>query len=110
MLTPVEHLTVSAPYWAQATAHALEDGRIIWLGAHPATTPRLALRWLHHRARDIADQLDSAEARPARHWIDDQAEHERALSALTSGQTYAFTLHDDTTRYELSARPTGSPR
>lgn len=108
MLTPVEHLTVSAPYWAQATAHTLEDGRIIWLGAHPATTPRLALRWLHHRARDIADQLDSAEARPARHWIDDQAEHERALSHLAQSTAYALTISDDSTRYLLSARPAGA--
>ncbi|MBE9498249.1 hypothetical protein IHE61_04645 [Streptomyces sp. GKU 257-1] len=63
-----------------------------------------------HRAGHIADQLDTPAARPVLHWLDDQAEHEHALSLLTRGETYTFTVFDDTTRYALSARATRSAR
>ncbi|MEU1624138.1 hypothetical protein ABZ746_02075 [Streptomyces sp. NPDC020096] len=97
-------------YWCEAIAYVEENGRTYWLGSQPVTTPRLAMRWLRGRVRDVADQLDPAPAQRADHWLTDQAEHERALSALAAGETYAFTLADDTTRYVLSARPAGTAR
>ncbi|MBV9023548.1 MAG: hypothetical protein JO362_07080 [Streptomycetaceae bacterium] len=87
--------------------HAAER-RAFPLGSYPAATPRLALRWLRYRAGDIADQLDALAARPTRHWINDHVEHEQALSLLARGETYTFTIFDDTTRYALSAHPTGN--
>lgn len=92
-------------YWSEALA-ATPLGRTYWLGSTSAPTPRLALRWLHARARDIADQLDPPAARPVRHWIHDHQEHERALCQLVSGQRYVFTAIEDGTRYILTARPT----
>lgn len=92
-------------YWCEAIAHTHQDGCVFWLGSHLTATPRLALRWLRSRVRDVADQLDPAPAHPARCWLDDQTEHERALAALVGGELYALTLADDTTRYLLSARP-----
>lgn len=92
-------------YWSEAVA-AIPLGRTYWLGSTSAPTPRLALRWLHARARDIADQLDPPAARPVRHWIHDHQEHERALRQLVSDQQYTFTAIEDGTRYILTARPT----
>ncbi|MBO8187902.1 hypothetical protein [Streptomyces spirodelae] len=63
-----------------------------------------------HRASHIADQLDTPAATPVRHWLNDQAEHEHALSLLTRGETYTFTAFDDATRYALSACATRSAR
>lgn len=100
----------AADCWCQAIAYTPTDGRTFQPGHHLASTPRLAMRWLHGRARDIADQLDPIAARPARHWIHDHAENERALATLTQGEPYSFALTEDTTRYILSAHPTGSPR
>ncbi|WP_301129710.1 hypothetical protein [Streptomyces cacaoi] len=91
-------------YWSEAVA-TVPLGRTYWLGSTSARTPRLALRWLHARARDIADQLDPPAARPVRHWIHDDQEHERALRHLANGQLYAFTAIEDDTRYVLTARP-----
>jgi hypothetical protein len=97
-------------YQCEAVAYTPQEGRAFPLGTHPAATPRLALRWLRRRARDIANQLDAPAARPVRHWISDRAEHERALTILARGETYTFTIFDDATRYALSAHPTGNPR
>lgn len=105
-----EPAPIRTGYRCDATARTPQDGRSFPLGSSPATTPRLALRWLRRRARDIADQLDPPAARPARYWIRDDVEHERALSVLTHGETYTFTIFDDSTRYTLSARPTGTAR
>lgn len=91
-------------YQSEALA-AIALGRTYWLGSTSAPTPRLALRWLHARARDIADQLDPPAARPVRHWIHDHQEHERALRQLVSGQHYTFTAIEDGTRYILTASP-----
>ncbi len=97
-------------YWCEAVAHVRDSGHAHLLSTQPASTPRLALRWLRGRVRDVAEQLDPAPARPASHWLDDQVEHERALSALAAGEAYAFVLADDTTRYVLSVRPIGTAR
>lgn len=99
----------SAGYWCEASAHATGD-RIIWLNSRPASSPRIALRWLQSRVRDVTDQLDRPYAQPGHHWLTDEAEHDRARDALAQGETYALTLYDDTTRYVLSARPTGRTR
>lgn len=92
-------------YRSEAVA-AIPHGHTYWLGSTSAPTPRLALRWLHARARDIADQLDPPAARPVRHWISDHQEHERALRQLVSGRPYTFTATEDSTRYILTASPT----
>jgi hypothetical protein len=97
-------------FQCEAVAYTPQAGRCFPLGSYPAATPRLALRWLCHRARDIADQLDPPAAQPVRHWISDHAEHERAMAALVEGQPYTFTAFEDSTRYTLSAQPTGSAR
>ncbi|MBY8885008.1 hypothetical protein K7472_09140 [Streptomyces sp. PTM05] len=99
-----------APYECEAVAYTPDDRQCFPLGALPAATPRLALRWLMRRARDITDQLDPRAARPGRHWINDTAEHERALALLASGEPYVFTVFDDPMRYALTARPTGAAR
>jgi hypothetical protein len=92
----------------EAVAYTPQNGRCFQLGSHPATTPRLALRWLRHRARHIADQLDPPAAQPVRHWIGDDTEQERALSLLACGENYTFTIYDDATRYALSAHAKGN--
>ncbi|WP_127356061.1 hypothetical protein [Actinacidiphila soli] len=99
---------LAAGYWCEVIAYTPHDGRAFWLGSHPATTPRLALRWLHERGYHVADQLDPHAALPVHHWVTDQREHERALSHLAQGAMYAHTIFDDTTRYVLTARPTGT--
>ncbi|SER47387.1 hypothetical protein SAMN05421870_1026 [Streptomyces qinglanensis] len=100
--------TPKRAYHCEAAAYAPATGRSFALGTCSAPTPRLALRWLLHRAGHIADQLDTPAAKPVLHWLGDQAEHEHALSLLTRGETYTFTVFDDTTRYALSARATRS--
>jgi hypothetical protein len=102
--------SLAAGYWCEAMAYTPDSGRAIWLGSHPATTPRLALRWLRNRACDIADQLDAAAVRPARDWIADVREHDRALLALRRGEMYTFTIFDGDFQYVLSARPTAGVR
>ncbi|MDT0341908.1 hypothetical protein [Streptomyces litchfieldiae] len=57
------------------------------------------------RAGHIADQLNPPAAAIVRHWLIDQAEHERALALLAHGELYAHTIHEDSLRYLLSARP-----
>ncbi|MFP8886596.1 hypothetical protein [Streptomyces mangrovi] len=74
-----------------------------------AGSPRLALRWLHLRARHIGDQLDPPAARPLLAWLHDDRAHEHALAVLASGTPYMHTIRDDTTRYLLTARPTPRP-
>lgn len=99
----------SAGYWCEATA-CTSHSRMVWLNSHPASSPCLALRWLRSRVRDVTDQLDRPYAQPGHHWLTDEAEHDRARDTLAQGETYALTLHDDTPRYVLSARPTGRTR
>ncbi|MFI1014231.1 hypothetical protein [Streptomyces sp. NPDC020965] len=98
-------------YWCEATAHpSAEEVRVHLLGSRTTNTSRLALRWLRDRAQDITDQMDEPYAEQGRQWLTDEAEHERALRTLTQGQLYELTLHDDATRYVLSARRTGCTR
>ncbi|ARQ69928.1 hypothetical protein [Streptomyces marincola] len=94
-------------YWCEAIAYTVHDSHTYWLGSHPATTPRLALRWLRTRAGHITDQLDPATAGPAHHWLTDNREHQYALDVLAEGGMYTHTIHDGTVRYLLSARPAG---
>ncbi|MEV7678137.1 hypothetical protein AB0O64_06220 [Streptomyces sp. NPDC088341] len=65
---------------------------------------------MHARVQDVTDQLDQPYTQPGRHWLTDEAEHERAHTSLAHGQIYVLTLYDDTTRYVLSARSTGGTR
>jgi hypothetical protein len=96
---------LSSGLWCEAIAYTCL-GPAVWLGSKPATTPRLALRWLRSRAQDIADQLDPATAWPLRAWADDVFEQDRVLLRLTQGGFYTVTVCEDTTRYVLSARCT----
>ncbi|MFJ1561989.1 hypothetical protein [Streptomyces mirabilis] len=73
-------------YWAECVAYPPNHSRVFRLGARPAGSPRLALRWLRSRARDIADQLDPAAAPQLEAWLRDTAAHQRALSALCQGE------------------------
>ncbi|MGQ4383058.1 hypothetical protein [Streptomyces sp. SAS_270] len=99
----------SSAYRCWAVAYPLHETSSILLGSHDTASPRLALRWLRERTRNITDQLDPAYTQPGRHWLTDETEHERALAHLTTGTAYQLTLHDDTTRYVLVAYPPGAP-
>jgi hypothetical protein len=106
-LQPLRESSPTPGYWCEALARTAQDGQSFWLGSYNPPTPRLALRWLRHRTLDILDQLDPPAAWPAHHWLRDDTEHERALSTLAHGETYAFSIVEDTTSYILSARPAG---
>ncbi|RZE99788.1 hypothetical protein C0L86_13405 [Streptomyces sp. SCA2-2] len=108
--SPVTPSTVSRPlpYLCRAAAYPLNEVRPIPLGAHDATSPRLALRWLRERTQHVTDQLDAAYAQPGLHWLTDEAEHGRALAYLTNGSGYQLTLHDESTSYVLLAYPAGA--
>ena len=94
----------------ECVARPLGSAREFQLGWYPATSPRLALRWLFARTQDVADQLDPAFARPARHWLADRDEHRRAMSALARGGSYGLAFGDGIARYALSAgRPHPDP-
>ncbi|WP_052069363.1 hypothetical protein [Streptacidiphilus albus] len=99
---------LSAGYWCEALAHTPQDGRSFQLGSASTPTPRLALRWLLRRTQDVLDQLEPTVTWPAHEWLVDRPEHERALAALTRGETYTLSISEDTTHYVLTARPTGS--
>jgi hypothetical protein len=103
-LAAAEHLTT---YRCWAAAYPANETRSIPLGAHDTASPRLALRWLRERTRNVTDQLDAAYAQPGRHWLTDEPEHDRALAYLTGGTAYQLTLHDESTRYVLVAYPPG---
>ncbi|SOE28432.1 hypothetical protein SAMN05442782_5264 [Streptomyces sp. OK228] len=112
MLTPTTPEDLAAEgqggaYRCCATAYPLQETSPIPLGSHDATSPRLALRWLRERTRNVTDQLDMAYAQPGRYWLRDENEHERALAYLTTGTAYQLTLHDENTRYVLVAYPPG---
>lgn len=92
-------------YWCEALAHTPEDGRTFALGGRPASTPRLAVRWLHSRTHEIADQLDPPLAYHVRHWLAHLPEHERALALLRQGEPYVFAFQDDHAHYQVSAQP-----
>ncbi|MEU6919434.1 hypothetical protein [Streptomyces olindensis] len=108
--TPHGRLAATEPdnaYCCWAAAYPANETRSILLGSHTTPSPRLALRWLRERTSNITDQLDAAYARPGRHWLNDEPEHERALAILTGGTAYQLTLHDENTRYVLVACPLG---
>ncbi|UED85205.1 hypothetical protein [Streptomyces profundus] len=94
-------------FLCEAVAYELPTGRTFWLSTYQATTPRLALRWLHHRARQIGEQLDPPQARHVGTWLADRPERERALDQLAAGGLYSHTLHEPPIHYLLTARPTG---
>jgi hypothetical protein len=94
-------------YRCWAGAYPLHQTSTVLLGSHGAASPRLALRWLRERTVHITDQLDAAYAQPGRHWLTDEAEHERALTYLATGTAYQLTLYDENTRYFLAAYPPG---
>ena len=113
MLTPTtpEDLAAagqSGTYRCWAAAYPLHETSSILLGAHDATSPRLAVRWLRERTRNVTDQLDMAYAQPGRYWPRDETERERALAYLTTGTAYQLALHDENTRYVLVAYPPGA--
>jgi hypothetical protein len=95
-------------YWCECTAHTSDHARVFRLGSHPAESPRLALGWLRARAQEVADQLDPSFTRPAKHWLRNQDEHQRATSALARGELYSFAIADGSIHYVLSARPTSA--
>ncbi|NBM17084.1 hypothetical protein [Streptomyces sp. GC420] len=95
-------------YQCWAAAYPYETTPVS-LGIHAARNPRLALRWLQHRAQEIIDQLDPPHARPGLHWLTDEAEHERVLSYLAAGTAYQLTLYDENTHYVLVASPPAPP-
>ncbi|MFI6289550.1 hypothetical protein ACIBCM_33250 [Streptomyces sp. NPDC051018] len=97
-------------YWCEATAITAVPGHAIPLSTHQARSPRLALRWLRARVQDVTEQLDPPYAAPAHHWLTDEPEHDRARTLLAHGGTYTLTLHDESARFILSARPTGNTR
>ncbi|MFD6171843.1 hypothetical protein [Streptomyces coeruleorubidus] len=108
--TPHERLAAEehgTAYRCWAVAYPAYETRSIPLGALDTASPRLALRWLRERTRNVTDQLDAAYAQPGRHWLRDEAEHERALAYLTGGTAYQLTLYDENTRYVLVAYPPG---
>lgn len=113
MSTPAEDLDPSGQhtsYQCWAAAYPVHEADCIVLGVHAAASPRLALRWLRERTGGITDQLDAAYAQPGRHWLTDEAEHERALAYLTAGTAYQLALHDENTRYVLVIYPSEAVR
>jgi hypothetical protein len=112
MVTPptVMHLPAadrSGAYRCWAAAYPRHQTSAFSLGSHSAASPRLALRWLRERTGHVTDQLDAAYAQPGRYWLTDEAEHERALTYLTTGTAYQLTLYDENTRYVLMVHPPG---
>lgn len=108
--TTAQHLPAEQrcdAYRCWAVAYPLHETRAIPLGSHGAASPRLALRWMRERASHVTDQLDAAYAQPGRYWLTGEAEHERALAYLATGTAYQLTLYDETTRYVLTACPSG---
>jgi hypothetical protein len=99
--------TRRATFQCLAAAYPHHQPRSITLSLHEATSARLALRWLKERTSHVTDQLDTPHAHPGRHWLTDEAEHERALTYLTTGTAYQLTLYDEHTRYVLVAYPPG---
>lgn len=59
-------------YRCWAAAYPLHEAISIPLGSHDALSPRLALRWLRERTRNVTDQLDMAYAQPGRYWLRDE--------------------------------------
>ncbi|KPI01824.1 hypothetical protein OK074_5490 [Actinobacteria bacterium OK074] len=95
-------------YRALAVAHA-PGGLRFPLGEHRSCSPRLALRWLRGRARDVADQLDPPYARVVWGWLGDADEHAWALRFVASGEPYVFRAADEGgTRYAFIAEPVGN--
>ncbi|MEU3340646.1 hypothetical protein [Streptomyces sp. NPDC006668] len=114
MLTPTSTEALPGPagnrpatFQCLAAAYPHHPPCSITLSVHDASSARLALRWLKERTSHITDQLDAPHAQPGRHWLTDEAEHERALTYLTTGTAYQLTLYDEHTRYVLVAYPQG---
>ncbi len=51
-------LVLQRAYWYEAIAPYPTTGHTYWLGSRPASSPRLALRWIRSRAIHTGDQLD----------------------------------------------------
>ncbi|MFD0510251.1 hypothetical protein ACFQ0Q_05630 [Streptomyces aureus] len=78
---------------------------MLWLGGQACWTPEQALAWIGWRAGHVADQLDNQLARPARAWIQDHAEHQRASGQLARGITYSLVVCDGSVQFVLAATP-----
>ncbi|MBQ0986049.1 hypothetical protein KBZ10_16290 [Streptomyces sp. F63] len=94
-------------HWCEAAA-VTPDQRVHGLGASAAAAPHHALAWLRARVRDVADQLDPSSARPARYWLTDRHEQDRALRLLSWARTYSFLLFEEGVRYVVTARAIGT--
>lgn len=94
-------------FWCEAVA-ITPDRRMFRLGGYASGTARLAMRWVRGRTRHVAEQVEPSSAQPAWHWLKDDPEHERALSALVQGEPYTFSIFDDGLHYALSAQPSRS--
>ncbi|MEU6174594.1 ATP-binding protein [Streptantibioticus parmotrematis] len=97
-------------YRCVAVVHGRADGTAYLLSRDHASTPRLALRCLRSRVRDIAEQLHPPYGQPHRYWLTDEDEHECVLRHLAASEPYLLTAYDDTTRYVLTACPAGGAR
>ncbi|MEV6701055.1 hypothetical protein AB0M68_28460 [Streptomyces sp. NPDC051453] len=95
---------VRGSFWCDAAAH-LCDSRMLWMGGQACWTPEQALAWIGWRAGHVADQLDDHLARPVRAWIQDHAEHQRAIGQLVRGITYGFVVCDGSVQFVLAATP-----
>lgn len=120
---------MNGPYLAEVTAEGPAGGKLVCvkLWSTSAGSRRLALRWLRHQARHIADGLDPdphawwvSDAPGAlaqlpelrtdvptalRRWESDDQAHEDALAQLATGSPVAFTVSDCWGRYTLAIWP-----
>lgn len=103
-----------------ASAVTDDDALVCVLGHYRATSPRLAVRWLRHRTRRLADQLDPPEPWPGdapldvvpvadptapdhlRQWSADPAAHERLMARLAVGHAFRLTVIEDDSRFAFT--------
>lgn len=101
-------------YWTEAVGfHAQADdlARVISLGSHVASTPRLAMRWLHRRAVQITEQMKPESAWRVVTWLRSADQLESALAVIAAGGSYLneFTDAEDGARYALTVRRITAP-
>ncbi|MGW8374247.1 hypothetical protein [Streptomyces sp. ODS28] len=126
MTAPPEHDGL----WCECTLAPLDDSREWLVTGYRAPTPRLALRWLQHHTRRLANLTDphpdmvwvpaealcrvpdvvevSTAPDPAaelRAWPDDVGEHDQALATMREGLLYRFAVDDGSLRYRFTVRP-----
>lgn len=101
-------------YWCEMNAESADGSRTVPFVGEPATTPRLAIRWLRRHALCAAQRIDPApgdalhlgaiaaghpldEADPVqilRAWEVDIAAHERAMDELRAGARFELAVAD----------------